>query len=122
MVNRGDQGAGDRFMPLMFQARKGPNAAVEDLYNDAFGKEPDLSFVLGDKAKANNFYKYDLATLSTSKPSDLTADQQYEKKKAEMIATNYEATGKIMPTTADFRQAEESVDMLLAEALPSVED
>jgi len=62
MVNLGD--GNDRFVPLFFQAREGEKGDVIDLYKEAFGDKPDLSYVLGDKAKAANFYKYDLNTLS----------------------------------------------------------
>jgi hypothetical protein len=64
MVNLGE--GGDRFVPLLFQAKEGEKSDVVDLYKDAFGNKPDLSYVLGDKEKAASFYNYDLNTLSMS--------------------------------------------------------
>jgi hypothetical protein len=69
MVNLGQ--GGDRFVPLFFQAREGEEGAVVDLYKDAFGNKPDLSYVLGDKAKAANFNNYDLKTLSMTSEDKL---------------------------------------------------
>jgi hypothetical protein len=68
MVNRGDD---DKFVPLFFQAREGKDGDVVDLYKEAFGEKPDLSYILGDEKKAASFYNYDLSTLSVTKEAKL---------------------------------------------------
>ena len=59
MINRGK--GGDRFLPLMFQTREQAPGTTRDIYAEAFGSKPDLSYPLaGGSAE---FYDYDLDTF-----------------------------------------------------------
>ena len=65
MVNRAI--GGDRFMPLMFQSRKAAPGTAVDLYEEAFGKPPNLQSAVGSALSNDEIFKYDIEKMSDGK-------------------------------------------------------